>query len=166
MSENSKTDNSKVAEDNDVKLDSNVGRGTDEESLLKVTAEKEEEFSRTTSFEDFVDERVLISHDVFGKKQMKIKVLEVSDEYPPVQWRFGDRVKVNKILVTIKHLETQQVEEAEFDIEAIENELKEKRNYTSTNRWVPTTDIKNGYVIGARHTSLVSDAVALDYITF
>jgi len=42
----------------------------------------------------------------------------------------------------------------------------EKRHYTSTNRWVPTGDIKNGYLANTRHTSLISDAAALDYITF
>ncbi len=118
------------------------------------------------SFEDFVDERLLVSHDAFGTKEMKIKVVEVSDETPPSQWKFGDRVKVNKILITIKHLDTQQVEEGEFDIAAIEKELKEKRHYSSTNRWVPTKEIKNGYVISSRHTSLISDASALDYIVF
>ena len=117
-------------------------------------------------FEEFVDERVLVSHDTFGKKEMKIKVLEVSDETPPLQWKFGDRVKVNKILITIKHLESQQVEEGEFNIEAIEKELKEKRHYTSTNRWIPTNEIKNGYVVNSRHSSLISDASALEYITF
>ncbi len=118
------------------------------------------------SFEEFTDERMLVSHDIFGKKQMKIKVVEVSDEPPVLKWKFGDRVKVTKILVTIKHLTTQQVEEAEFDIEAIERELAEKRHYTSTNRWIPTTDIKNGYVVGSKHTRLISDASALDYIVF
>ena len=118
------------------------------------------------SFEDFVDERLLVSHDTLGKKEMKIKVLEVSDEVSPSQWKFGDRVKVNKILVTIKHLDTQQVEEGEFDIESIEKELAEKRHYTSTNRWVPTKEIKNGYVINSRHSSLISDASALEYIVF
>ena len=118
------------------------------------------------SFEDFVDERLLVSHDTLGKKEMKIKVIEVSDETAPSQWKLGDRVKVNKILVTIKHLDTQQVEEGEFDIEAIEKELKEKRHYSSTNRWVPTKEIKNGYVINSRHSSLISDASALDYIVF
>ena len=118
------------------------------------------------SFEEFVDERILVSHDILGKKEMKIKVLEVSDETPPLQWKFGDRVKINKILVTIKHLESQEVEEGEFDIEAIEKELSEKRHYTSTNRWLPTNEIKNGYVVNSRHTSLISDASALDYITF
>jgi len=117
-------------------------------------------------FEEFVDERMLVSHDSFGKKVMKIKVLEVSDETSPSQWKFGDRVKINKILVTIKHLETLQVEEGEFDIQSIEKELVEKRHYSSTNRWVPTKEIKNGYVLNSRHTSLISDAAALDYIVF
>ncbi|MBI3255316.1 MAG: hypothetical protein HYZ55_05560 [Nitrosarchaeum sp.] len=117
-------------------------------------------------FEEFTDERTLISYDVFGKKQMKIKVLEVSDENPPSKWKFGDRVKVSKILVTIKHLTSQDIEEGEFDIESIERELAEKRHYTSTNRWIPTSDIKNGYVVGSRHTTLISDASALDYIVF
>jgi hypothetical protein len=117
-------------------------------------------------FEEFVDERILTSHDAFRKKEMKIKVTEVSDESPPSQWKFGDRVKVNKIVITIKHLETQQVEESEFDIESIEKELKEKRHYSSTNRWVPTNEIKNGYIVNSRHTSLISDAAALEYIVF
>lgn len=118
------------------------------------------------SFEEFVDERILISYNAMGKKEMKIKVLGVSDDPPPTKWKFGDRVKVNKILITIKHLEDQKVEEGEFDIEAIEKELIERSHYTSTNRWIPTTDIKNGYVIGARHTQLITDASALDYIVF
>ena len=134
------------------------------ESLLETVSDAE--VNSRISFEEFTDERTLISHDAFGNKQMKIKVLEVSDENPPVKWKFGDRVKVTKILVTIKHLTTQQVEEGEFDIEAIERELAEKRHYTSTNRWIPASDIKNGYVVGSKHTRLISDASALDYIIF
>ena len=134
------------------------------ESLLETVSDAE--VNTRISFEEFTDEKTLISHDVFGNKQMKIKVLEVSDENPPAKWKFGDRVKVTKILVTIKHLTTQEVEEGEFDIEAIELELAEKRHYTSTNRWIPAADIKNGYVLGSRHTRLISDASALDYITF
>ena len=134
------------------------------ESLLETVSDAE--VNSRISFEEFTDERTLISHDAFGNKQMKIKVLEVSDEIPPVKWKFGDRVKVTKILVTIKHLATQEVEEGEFDIEAIERELQEKRHYTSTNRWIPATDIKNGYVVGSKHTRLISDASALDYIVF
>jgi len=118
------------------------------------------------SFNDFIDERELISHNAFGDKEMKIKILEISDEVGQASWKFGDRVKINKILITIKHLKDQQIEESEFDIEAIESELTEKRHYTSTNRWVPTKEIKNGYLINSRHTSMISDAAALDYIIF
>ena len=134
------------------------------ESLLETVSDTE--VDSRISFEEFTDERALISHDAFGKKQMKIKVLEVSDENPVLKWKFGDRVKVTKILITVKHLTTQEVEEAEFDIEAIEREMSEKRHYSSVNRWIPVGDIKNGYVVGAMHTRLISDAAALDYIMF
>ncbi len=118
------------------------------------------------SFQDYVDERMLISHDALGKKEMKIKVIEISDETAPSQWKLGDRVKIDKILVTIKHIENQEVEEGEFDIAAMEKELAERSHYSSTNRWVPTKEIKNGYVLNSRHNMLISDAVALDYIVF
>jgi len=134
------------------------------ESLLETISDAE--VDSRISFEEFTDERALISHDAFGKKQMKIKVLEVSDENPVLKWKFGDRVKVTKILITVKHLTTQEVEEAEFDIEEIEREISEKRHYSSTNRWIPTVDIKNGYVVGDKHTRLISDAAAMDYILF
>ena len=119
-----------------------------------------------TNFDEFIDERILVSHNAFGNKEMKIKIFEVSDETAPLVTKFGDRVKINKIIVTIKHLKTQKIEEGEFDIESIEKELIERSHYTSTNRWVPTESIKNGYVTNSRHTSLISDAVALDYIIF
>ena len=137
-------------------------------SLLRSEIENEAKAGPTLDFEEFIDERILISKDLFGKKEMKIKILEVSDEtqMTQIRWKFGDRVKINKILITIKYLETQQVEEAEFDIEAIEKELVEKRHYSSSNRWVPVSDIKNGYVVGSRHMLLASDAIALDYLTF
>ena len=141
-----------------------MSENDDTDTLLESVSEKK--VNARINFEEFTDERMLVSKDVFGKKQMKIKVLEVSDEMPPSKWKFGDRVKVTKILVTIKHLTTQQVEEAEFDIEAIERELAEKRHYTSTNRWIPASDVKNGYVVGSKHTRLISDASALDYIDF
>ncbi len=137
---------------------------SDIESLLETVSDAE--VNSRISFEEFTDERALISSDTFKKKHMKIKVLEVSDENPVLKWKFGDRVKITKILITIKHLATQQVEEAEFDIEAIEREMSEKRHYSSVNRWIPVEDIKNGYVVGSKHTRLISDASALDYIVF
>ena len=144
----------------------------DEEELSKIEKPISKNFKPTitheskTSFDDFIDERILVSHNAFGNKEMKIKILEVSDEIAPLAGKFGDRVKINKIIITIKHLQTQEIEEGEFDIEAIENEMIEKRHYTSTNRWVPTTDIKDGYLANTRHTTLISDAAALDYLTF
>ena len=143
-----------------------------DEELIKEKKSANTNFKPTTtretktSFDEFIDERILVSHNAFGNKEMKIKILEVSDETAPLTTKFGDRVKINQIIVTIKHLQTQQIEEGEFDIESIERELIEKRHYTSTNRWVPTEDIKNGYVTNTRHTTLISDAVALDYIIF
>ena len=124
------------------------------------------EHDAKTKFDKFIDERILVSHNAFGNKEMKIKIIEISDENPPLITKFGNRVKINKILITIKHLENQQIEEAEFDIEEIERELIEKRHYTSSNRWVPTESIKSGYIVNTRHTSLISDAMALDYIIF
>jgi len=37
-----------------------------------------------TSFDEFIDERTLSSHNAFGDKEMKIKILEVSDEIAPL----------------------------------------------------------------------------------
>jgi hypothetical protein len=136
------------------------------ESLIDLVSEADDGVNSRISFEEFTDERILISHDSTGNKQMKIKVLEVSDENSPSKWKFGDRVKISKILITIKHLTTQEVEEGEFNIEEIELEMAEKRHYSSTNRWILANDIKNGYVVGAYHTRLISDASALDYIVF
>ena len=138
----------------------------DEEVNSNVNFKPTTTHETKTSFDEFIDERILVSHNAFGNKEMKIKILEVSDESAPLASKFGDRVKLNKIIVTIKHLESQQIEEGEFDIEAIEHELAEKRHYTSTNRWVPVNDIKNGYVTNSRHTTLISDAAAMDYIVF
>ncbi len=138
----------------------------------KNTQSENQEFKPTlkqepkTNFDEFIDERELVSHNAFGNKEMKIKIIEVSDENPPLVTKFGNRIKINKILITIKHLDTQEIEEGEFDIEKIENELIEKRHYASGNRWVPTKDIRNGYVTNTRHTSLTSDSIALDYIIF
>lgn len=136
------------------------------QSILDLVSEADDGVNSRISFEEFTDERILISHDSTGNKQMKIKVLEVSDENTPSKWKFGDRVKISKIQITVKHLATQEVEEGEFDIEAIEREMAEKRHYSSTNRWILANDIKNGYVVGAYHTRLISDAAALDYIVF
>lgn len=130
------------------------------ESILR------DQSGKSPEFEEFLDEQMLVSRDALGKKEMKIKVVEVADEYPPSKWKLGDRIRAKKILVTIKHLDSMNVEESEFDIESIESELTKARHYSSSNRWIPTSDIRNGYVLKTRHMSLISDAIALDYITF
>ena len=162
LSEDSNTESSEITtESSEITTESSE---ITTESLLETISDAE--VNSRISFEEFTDERLLVSHNAMGTKQMKIKVIEVSDENQPQKWRFGDRIKVIKILVTIKHITTQQVEEAEFDIEAIEREIQEKRHYSSTNRWVPAEDIRNGYVMRDKHTRLISDAAAMDYIIF
>lgn len=170
MSEEAKAKERVEQFDDRFESEDSMGEQTNEpqkiQSLLDLVSESEEEVNSRITFEEFTDERILVSHDSTGNKQMKIKVLEVSDENPPSKWKFGDRVKISKILITIKHLQTQEVEEGELDIEQVERELAEKRHYSSTNRWIPANDIKNGYVVGSMHTRLISDAAALDYIIF
>jgi len=46
------------------------------------------------SFEDFVDERSLVSRDALATKEIKIKLLEVEDDTSDHIWRFGVRFKV------------------------------------------------------------------------
>jgi len=61
-------------------------------SLLRPEIENEAKADPTLDFEEFIDERILISKDLFGKKEMKIKILEVSDEnqMSKIRWKFGD----------------------------------------------------------------------------
>ena len=58
------------------------------------------EHDTKTRFDEFVDERILVSHNAFGNKEMKIKIIEISDENPLLITKFGNRVKINKILIT------------------------------------------------------------------
>jgi hypothetical protein len=56
------------------------------------------------------------------------------------------------------------VEERELDVEEIEKRMKKERLFSSSNRWLASSDIKNGYVIANRHLDLLADAIALDII--
>ena len=137
-----------------------------EDIVRSLLESKESDSENKLRNDEFIDERVLASRNHDGKKEMKIKIVEISDEVAPSAWKLGNRVKIDKILITIKHVEEQKTEESEFDIKAIEKEIAEKRHYSSSNRWVPTSDIKNGYIVRTRHTPLISDAMALDYLVF
>lgn len=116
-------------------------------------------------YEGYLSDRMLMSRDALNKKQIKIKILE-QDERIRDMSKYGDRVLIKKILLIVQNLETEEIEEIEIDIEELENRMKKERLFTSSNRWVPRVDIKNNFVSGSRHTYLLSDAIALDIVSF
>lgn len=116
------------------------------------------------SYDRFIDERLLTSRDALNRMQIKIKLLEIDEGARDLSRRFGDRILVKKVLLTIKYTDTQEVEERELDVEEVEKRMKKERLFSSTNRWVASTDIKNGYIVAAKHIDLLADAVALDII--
>ncbi|UVS69654.1 hypothetical protein [Nitrososphaera viennensis] len=120
--------------------------------------------NRLMSYDRFVDERVLTSRDALNRFQIKIKLVEIDEGARDFSRRFGNRVLVRKILLTIKHTETQEVEERELNVEEVEKRMKKERLFSSTNRWVASTDIKNGYVVASKHLDLLADAIALDIV--
>ena len=117
------------------------------------------------SYDRFIDERLLTSRDALNKLQIKIKVLEIDEDARDFSQRFGRRVLVQKVLLTIKHNDTEEVEERELDVEGIENRIRKERLFSSSNRWLASNDIKNGYVVASRHLDLLADAIALDILT-
>lgn len=117
------------------------------------------------SYDRFVDERLLTSRDALNRLQIKIKLVEIDETARDFSHRFGRRILVKKVLLTIKHTETEEVEEKELDVESIETRMKKERLFSSTNRWLSSSEIKNGYVVASRHLDLLADAVALDIIT-
>ena len=122
--------------------------------------------TNTMSFDRFVDDRLLTSRDALNKSQLKIKLVEIDESARDFSQRFGQRVLVKKILVTIRYMDTEQIEEVELDLEELESRIKKERLFSSSNRWVSPNEIKNNYVISSRHLDLLSDAIALDIISF
>ncbi len=116
------------------------------------------------SYDRFVDERLLTSRDALNRMQIKMKLVEIDEGARDFSQRFGRRVLVKKVLLTIKYTETQEVEEKELDIEEIEKRIRKERLYSSTNRWLAPSDIKNNYVVANKHLDLLADALALDII--
>jgi hypothetical protein len=117
------------------------------------------------SYDRFIDERLLTSRDALNRLQIKIKVLEIDENARDFSQRFGRRVLVQKVLLTIKHNDTEEVEERELDVEGVENRIRKERLFSSSNRWLASNDIKNGYVVASRHLDLLADAIALDILT-
>ena len=118
------------------------------------------------SSDRFVDDRLLTSRDALNKSQLKIKLIDIDGNARDYSQRFGQRVLVKKVLVTIRYMDTEQIEEVELDLEELESKIKRERLFSSSNRWVSPGEIKNNYVISSRHLDLLSDAIALDIISF
>jgi hypothetical protein len=118
------------------------------------------------SSDRFVDDRLLTSRDALNKSQLKIKLIDIDGTARDYSQRFGQRVLVKKVLVTIRYMDTEQIEEVELDLEDLESRIKRERLFSSSNRWVSPGEIKNNYVISSRHLDLLSDAIALDILSF
>jgi len=118
------------------------------------------------AYERFVDDRLLTSRDALNRTQIKIKLVEIDEAARDFSQRFGNRVLVRKILLTMRLTQTEEIEEKELNIEEIELRIRKERLFSSSNRWVARGEIKNGYIVASRHLDLLSDAIALDIIAF
>jgi len=117
------------------------------------------------SFKSYADERLITSRDALNRWEFKLKLLEIEEGViDPVAFKYGSRILVKKILAIIKNLRTNEVEERELDLSQIEQETMAKRTYSTSNRWVFATEIKNGYIIAWKHVDLLANAIALNYI--
>ncbi len=118
------------------------------------------------AYERFIDDRLLTSRDALNRTQIKIKLVEIDEAARDFSQRFGNRVLVRKILLTMRLTQTEEIEEKELNIEEIEQRIRKERLFSSSNRWVARGEIKNGYIVASRHLDLLSDAIALDIIAF
>jgi hypothetical protein len=118
------------------------------------------------SYDRFVDDRLLTSRDVLNRKQIKIKLIDYDDSARDYSQRFGSRILVTKVLLTIRKTDTEEIEEKELDVEELEKRIRKERLWSSSNRWISKSEIKNGYIVASRHLDLLSNAIALDIIKF
>ncbi|HSA72653.1 MAG TPA: hypothetical protein VLD84_01750 [Nitrososphaeraceae archaeon] len=116
------------------------------------------------SYDRFVDDRLLTSRDVLNRVQIKIKLIDYDESARDFSQRFGSRILVRKVLLTMKKTDTQEIEEKELDVEELEKKIRKERLWSSTNRWVSKNEIKNGYIVASRHVDLLANAIALDII--
>jgi hypothetical protein len=118
------------------------------------------------SYDRFVDDRLLTSRDVLNRKQIKMKLLDYDESARDFSQRFGSRILVRKVLLTIKQTDTEEIEEKELDVEELEKRIRKERMWSSSNRWVSKSQIKNGYIVASKHVDLLANAIALDIIQF
>jgi len=118
------------------------------------------------SYDRFVDNRLLTSRDVLNRKEIKMKLLDYDESARDFSQRFGSRILVIKVLLTIRQIDTEEIEEKELDVEELEKRIRKERLWSSSNRWVSKSELKNGYIVASRHVDLLADAIALDIIQF
>jgi hypothetical protein len=118
------------------------------------------------SYDRFVDDRLLTSRDVLNRKHIKMKLLDYDESARDFSQRFGSRILVRKVLLTIKQTDTEEIEEKELDVEELEKRIRKERMWSSSNRWVSKSQIKNGYIVASKHVDLLANAIALDIIQF
>jgi|GraSoiStandDraft_34_1057297.scaffolds.fasta_scaffold00040_22 NH3-dependent NAD+ synthetase len=118
------------------------------------------------SYDRFVDDRLLTSRDVLNKKQIKMKLIDIDESARDFSQRFGNRILVRKVLLTIKQTDTEEIEEKELDVEELEKRVRKERLFSSSNRWISKHEIKNGYIVASKHLDLLASAIALDIIQF
>ena len=118
------------------------------------------------SYDRFVDDRLLTSRDVLNRRQIKIKLIDYDDSARDYSQRFGSRILVTKVLLTIRKTDTEEIEEKELDVEELDKRIRKERLWSSSNRWISKSEIKNGYIVASRHLDLLSNAIALDIIKF
>ena len=116
------------------------------------------------SYDRFIDDRMLTSRDALNRMQIKMKLVDIDENARDYSQRFGQRVLVKRILLTIRNNETEEIEEMELDIDEIEKRMRKERLFSSSNRWVSPSEIKNGFIVANRHLDLLADAIALDII--
>ena len=118
------------------------------------------------SYDRFIDDRLLTSRDALNKKQIKMKLVDIDESARDFSQRFGNRVLVRKVMLTIKRMDTEEIEEKELDVEDLEKRIRKERLFSSSNRWVSKNEIKNGYIVASKHLDLLANAIALDIIQF
>src|SRR6185295_4705226 len=76
------------------------------------------------SYDRFVDDRLLTSRDVLNRVQIKMKLLDYDESARDFSQRFGTRILVRKVLLTIKKTDTEEIEEKELDVEELEKRIR------------------------------------------
>jgi len=95
-----------------------------------------------------------------------MKLLDYDESARDYSQRFGSRILVRKVLLTIKKIDTEEIQEKELDVEELEKRITKERLWSSSNIWISKSELKNGYIVASRHVDLLSDAIALDIIQF